>query len=166
MNIFGYIKESINEGDGLRSVLFVSGCHGMCEECHNPESWNFNYGSLFTSKVKERLIDDLVGNPLLVGLTYCGGEPFLHPLELTKLSREIKDKLPNFNFWSYSGYTFEEILEDEQKLEFLKELDVLIDGKFINSKKDLTLKFRGSSNQRVIDVQKSLKENRVILYLT
>lgn len=164
MNIFGYIKESINEGDGLRSVIFVSGCHGLCEGCHNPESWSMDYGHTFTDKMKDNLIKDLKANTLLRGVTYCGGEPFLHPETLSSLTKEIKQEIPHFNFWSYTGYTFEQILKDKDKKKLLDVIDVLIDGRFILSKKDLTQKYRGSSNQRIIDVQKSLDSGEVVLW--
>lgn len=164
VNIFGYVKESINEGDGIRSVLFFSGCHGMCDGCHNPESWSFDAGYEFTDSIQQRVINDITSNRLVRGVTYCGGEPFMSPGDVLSFTKKLKHAAPYIDVWSYTGYRFEDVARHKDTLPLLKEIDVLIDGRFIASKKDLTLKFRGSSNQRVIDVQQSLRLGKVVLY--
>ena len=164
MRISGFIKESINEGDGLRTVIFFSGCPFRCNDCHNPESQNPEYGMEFSEEVQEKIIRYIKNNPLLDGITLCGGEPFLYPEEVLYFVLNLKKALPDINIWSYSGYTYEQLLEIPEKKALLEEIDVLIDGLFISQLKDLTLKFRGSSNQRIIDVQLSLYEDDVILY--
>lgn len=164
MKICGYVKESINEGDGLRSVIFFSGCPFQCNECHNPESQNEDFGIEFTGKIQDKIIKDIKDNPLLDGITLCGGEPFYKNWEeVLYFVIRLKKEIPDINIWSYTGYTFEQLLElDKRRL--LEEVDVLIDGLFINQMKDLTLKFRGSSNQRIIDVELSLLNEDVILH--
>lgn len=162
-NIFGYIKESINEGDGLRSVIFISGCHGMCEGCQNPESWDSNYGVPFDNHIQDKIIDNILKNKLIDGITFCGGEPFLSSLELIEFIKKVKKVKPNINFWSYTGFAWEYIQTQENMVGLLKYLDVIIDGAFVESKKDLTLRFRGSTNQRIINVQESLLNNKIIL---
>lgn len=163
-NIFGYIRESISEGDGLRSVIFLSGCDAHCKGCHNPESWNRDFGVEFTEELQEKIINEMVVNPLLDGVTFCGGEPFLFSKFLSSFIERLKEKRPDLNYWSYSGFTFEELSQSDEQRELLEHLNVLIDGKFIEELKDLTLRFRGSKNQRIIDVQKSLEANKAIPY--
>jgi len=165
MKISGYIKESINEGDGLRTVIFFSGCPFRCNECHNPESQNPDYGIEFTDTIQEKIIQYIKNNPLIEGVTLCGGEPFFNPEEVLYFVLKLKQEIPDINIWSYSGYTYEQLLDMPDKRMLLEEVDVLIDGLFISQLKDLTLKFRGSSNQRVIDVDLSMQEDDVILYM-
>lgn len=151
MNYCGYIKESINEGDGLRSVIFFSGCPFHCKGCQNPQSQKYDFGDEFTDDVQLKIINDIKNNPLLSGITLCGGEPFANKNWKSVLSfiKTLKQEIPNINIWSYSGFTFEELVELPQ-VELLNEINVLIDGQFIEEEKDLTLKFRGSKNQRII----------------
>jgi len=154
MNYCGYIKESINEGDGLRSVIFFSGCPFHCKGCHNLQSQSYSFGRPFTLDVQLQIIVDIKLNPLLDGITLCGGEVFADNnwREVLSFVKLLKDEIPNINIWSYTGYTIEELLELPQ-IELLNEVDVLIDGRFIEELKDLTLKFRGSSNQRIIKLK-------------
>lgn len=154
MNYCGYIKESINEGDGLRSVIFFSGCPFHCKGCHNPQSQKYDFGDEFTDDIQAKIINDIKNNPLLSGITLCGGEPFANKNWKYVLSfiKALRQEIPNINIWSYSGFTFEELLELPQ-VELLNEINVLIDGQFIEEEKDLTLKFRGSKNQRIINLK-------------
>lgn len=166
MNICGYVRETINEGEGLRTVIFVSGCPFRCKGCHNPQSRDYDHGTPFTEKLQDKVIQDIKGNPLLKGrVTFCGGEPFANAEGLLDFTARLKREVPHANVWSYSGYTFEQLLKgNESQKTLLRELDVLIDGQFIEELKDLTLKFRGSTNQRIVDVKESLKVGKVVLY--
>jgi anaerobic ribonucleoside-triphosphate reductase activating protein len=164
MNICGYIKESISEGLGLRTVIFISGCKHGCEGCHSPQTHNFKYGEEFTLEKQLEIIEEYKKNPLLDGLTLCGGDVFFSAKEVVEFVELFKSKVNNINIWSYTGFTFEEILNSNNKdmIELLKLCDVIIDGKFVNEQKDLTLPFKGSRNQRIIDVKKSLEQDKVI----
>lgn len=159
-----YIKESINEGEFLRSVIYISGCKHKCRNCFSPQTWDFEHGIEFTDKVQDKIINDIKTNSLVKGLTICGGDSFFSPLDMVKFIEKFKKELPNHTIWVYTGFTYEQILDNKDMLEYLKLVDVIIDGKFIEHEKDLTLKFRGSRSQRLIDVQASLKQDKVILY--
>lgn len=163
-NYFGFLEESINEGYGLRSVIFFSGCKHNCFNCHMPKSHDFNYGKPLDEENTHKIIKTMKENILLDGLTLCGGDPFFVAKDALEFTRKVKKELPHFDIWSYTGFTYEEILNsnDEDMINLLKEIDVLIDGRFVEKLKDLTLKFRGSRNQRMIDVKKSLELNKVI----
>lgn len=160
IKIAGVVEESIVDGPGIRFVIFTQGCPHKCVGCHNPQTHDFNMGRYENIDKLAQKIDE---NPLLSGITLSGGEP-LQPLELVQLIEKIKNK--NLNVITYTGYTYEELIQSKNKdvLEFLNKTDILIDGKFILELKDENLMFRGSSNQRAIDVKKSMKENRIIEY--
>ena len=161
IKIAGIVEESIVDGPGIRFVIFTQGCPHKCVGCHNPQTHDFNMGRYENIDKLAQKIDE---NPLLSGITLSGGEPFLQSLELSKLIEKIKNK--NLNVITYTGFTYEELIQSENKdvLEFLNKTDILIDGKFVLELKDENLMFRGSSNQRAIDVKKSMKENRIIEY--
>lgn len=160
---YGQIREyDIANGEGVRVSIFVTGCTHRCEGCFNKEYQDFHSGDLWSVSNTNKVIKYLKRDEIS-GLTILGGEPFQNAKDLVNIVREIKKEI-NKPIWVYSGYTFEEILKDKDKYELLKLIDVLVDGKFIESKKDLKLKFRGSSNQRIIDVNKSLTLNQVKLY--
>ncbi len=164
-------KADVANGLGVRISLFVSGCTHHCKNCFNEEAWDFHYGNEFTNKEIDKIID-LMDHPYISGLTLLGGEPLEHVNQqgILPLLRKVKEKFPDKNIWCYSGYTFEkDILEKmckewEETPEILSYIDVLVDGKFEEDKKDIKLRFRGSSNQRIIDVKKSLKENKTVLF--
>lgn len=162
IRIAGIVEESVVDGPGIRYVVFTQGCKHNCPGCHNPETHSFNGGE---EKSIEEIISEIKENPLLTGVTFSGGEPFEQAEELAKLAVEIK-KL-GLDILVYSGYTFEKIMRLSKQrrgwAHLLQLTDILIDGPFIISKRSLDLKFRGSSNQRIIDVQKSLKEGRVVV---
>ena len=161
----------IANGPGVRVSLFVSGCTHHCPGCFNEEAWDFSYGEPFTQEVIDRILKMLEPSHIK-GLTLLGGEPFepQNQPEIVKLLRKIKKIYPQKSIWAFSGYLYDEdILSGrlgswEVTKEFLSYLDVLVDGPFLQEKKDLTLRFRGSSNQRLINVPVSLKENRVVLW--
>lgn len=164
-------KADVANGLGVRISLFVSGCTHHCKNCFNEEAWDFHYGNEFTEKEIDKIID-LMDHPYISGLTLLGGEPLEHVNQqgILPLLRKVKEKLPDKNIWCYSGYTFEKDILDrmckewEETPEILSYIDVLVDGKFEEDKKDIKLRFRGSSNQRIIDVKKSLKENKTVLF--
>lgn len=155
-------KFDIANGPGIRSTIFVSGCSHACQGCFNQEYQDFDYGNDWSKQSTEEIISYLK-DPNIKGLSLLGGEPMESAEDLVQIIRQIKDQVPK-DIWIYSGYTFEQILEDPDKKALLKECQVLVDGLFIEDLKDLSLKFRGSSNQRIIDIEKSLKGSSPILY--
>ncbi len=155
-----FLEESVVDGPGFRQVIFVQGCLHHCKGCHNPQTWDTNAGK--TISVNE-LFKKIKDSNIIQGITYSGGEPFLQAEALIKLSEMIKNKYPNYNIFAYSGYVFEDLIKNEKQKELLTYIDVLIDGPFILDKRDLSLLYRGSSNQRIIDVKKSLISNIVII---
>ncbi|MCR8641066.1 anaerobic ribonucleoside-triphosphate reductase activating protein [Paenibacillus sp. N1-5-1-14] len=163
MNLCGYYRESINEGLGIRSVIFISGCRHRCKGCFNPESWNFELGEPFDERKQLEIINDIKHNPLVDGITFCGGDPFFSASELIPFVQQFRRECSTKNVWAYSGFTYEEIMADEKMHELLTLCDVLVDGRFEEKQKDLTLAFRGSRNQRIIDVTKSLAKEHIEL---
>jgi len=153
-------RYDVANGPGIRTTFFVTGCRHNCYNCFNKEYQDFNYGDIWTDKETREVIDYLKLDEVK-GLTILGGEPFQNEIDLCQIIKDIK-KETHKDIWIYSGYTFEEILKDENKKNLLKECDVLVDGRFVEKLKDLKLKFRGSSNQRIIDIKKSLEENKII----
>lgn len=164
MNIAGFYPDSIMNGEGWRAVLFVSGCPHHCPGCQNPQTWDKNYGEPYT---EDDIYNQIIENPFLDGLTLSGGEPFLYCKELFSLVKRVKAK--GLNIWSYTGFTFEELLRWSERNSyiqaFLQEVDVLVDGKFLIEKMEPKKRFRGSCNQRIIDVQASLKKQEAVLYI-
>ena len=149
--------DSIVDGIGLRLVVWTQGCPHKCEGCHNPETQDYSGGEVYDV---EAIIEAMNRYSYHDGVTFSGGEPFVQPLPLIEIAKAAR-KL-DWNVWCYTGYLYEELLEDPDKLALLKEIDVLIDGPFVMSQKTLAVPFRGSRNQRIIDVKSSLIENRVI----
>jgi len=153
------------DGEGVRCSLYVSGCLFACDGCFNRATWNFRYGTPYTAELEDRIIADL-RQPYVQGLTLLGGEPFLNTAVCLSLVRRVRAEFGDSkDIWSWSGYTYEELLLDSaDKVQLLSSIDVLVDGPFENDKKDFTLQFRGSSNQRIIDVARSLNEGRAVLW--
>lgn len=172
MNYGNIKKNDIANGEGVRVSLFVSGCTNHCFNCFQPETWDFEYGQPFTSQTTQEILDALQPS-YIQGITLLGGDPFemSNQEELVKLLRMIKEKYPQKNVWAYTGFILDQDLLDGGRRhgphtdEMLSYIDVLVDGPFMNNQKNISLKFRGSENQRVIDLKKSLKEQKVILYL-
>ena len=167
---YGEIKRlDVANGIGVRVTLFVSGCTNHCENCFQPQTWDFNYGQQFT-KTQEDQIIDLLKPDYIAGLSLLGGEPMedLNQKGLLPFVKRVKEIYPNKTIWCYSGYTYEYLLEKSKTQEYTKELlsliDVLVDGKYVEELHDLSLRFRGSSNQRIIDVPKTLQQNKIVLW--
>ena len=158
LKIGGIENDSIVDGPGLRLTIFLQGCKNHCPGCHNPQLQDSNGGKYFSI---EEIFNIAKKNPILDGITFSGGEPFLQANNLIGLAKLFK--LNNYDIAIYSGYLFEDLIKSEINLELLKLINTLVDGPFILEKKDLSLKFRGSSNQRIINVQESLKQNKIIL---
>ena len=152
--------ENYTNGKGIRMVIWNQGCKMHCPGCHNPETWNKNGGNQYSIKeLKEKIYQNRTKHQ---GITLSGGDPFLQPqdnYEIAKYAHSL-----GLDIWAYCGLTFEEIIQNKEKKKLLYECDVLVDGPFILEKRDISLAFRGSANQRIIDVQKSLKEGKVVLY--
>ena len=158
VRVAGVVHDSITDGPGLRFVIFTQGCCHRCKGCHNPHTWDFDAGEEETS---ESLLAEIDRNPLIKGITLSGGEPFLQSKALIPFAKEVKAR--GFDIAAYSGFLFSDLCADEEKRELLELCDVLVDGKFDVSKQSLECKFKGSENQRVIDVKKSLKSGKVVL---
>lgn len=151
IRIAGIEEESIVDGPGIRLVVFTQGCNHNCIGCHNPETHSFYGGKLVDI---DSIINMIIENPLLDGITLSGGEPFEQAIECSILAKRVRNM--GLNVVTYTGYTFEEILRNDNFRELLLQTDILIDGKFDISKKSMMLQFRGSTNQRIIDVKKYL----------
>lgn len=168
---YATIKDcDIANGPGVRVSLFVSGCTHHCKGCFNEVAWDFDYGTPFTAETEEKILAMLAPN-YVKGITLLGGEPFepQNQPALVALLEKIRAKYPAKSIWAFSGYLFENMLagkvgDKDTCMKFLKLLDVLVDGPFVESKKNLMLRFRGSENQRIIDVPASLEKNAVVLW--
>ncbi|OQO74458.1 anaerobic ribonucleoside-triphosphate reductase activating protein [Enterococcus faecalis] len=153
------------DGEGVRNSLYVSGCLFACEGCFNKAVQNFNYGTPFTKSLMNQIIEDL-SHDYVQGLTLLGGEPFLNTDVCLSVVKRVRETFGSTkDIWSWSGYTFEELLlETPDKLELLHSIDILVDGRFELAKRNLNLQFRGSSNQRIIDVPKSLAAGKAVIW--
>ncbi len=162
IRVAGVVRESIVDGPGLRFAVFTQGCSHACPECQNVETWDFAGG--YDCEIK-KILDLIDSNPLLDGLTLSGGDPLFQPEPSYILAKAVKER--GLNVVVYTGYTFEELIDmsknDGNILNLLSVTDILIDGKYEKDKRDLTLRFRGSGNQRIIDVAASLTAGKVIL---
>ena len=169
---YGEIKTAdIANGKGVRVSLFVSGCTHHCKGCFNPETWDFSFGKPFTKDTEDAILKEIEPS-YVAGLSLLGGEPFepQNQKALLSLLRRFRRMFPKKTVWCYSGYRFEELAglatsraRTDETDEMLSYIDILVDGEFEEENKDISLKFRGSSNQRIIDVQKSLAEGKAVL---
>lgn len=178
INYHNITHDDMNNGDGLRVVLWLSGCSHHCYNCQNPQTWNPDSGIPFDESAKQEIFNELF-KYYISGITFSGGDP-LHENnldEVLKLVQEISISFPEKTIWLYTGYELSEIVKQEQyekvsgipsvwskRWEIISNVDVLVDGEYIDDQKDLMLKWRGSKNQRVIDVKQSLAQNKVVLY--
>lgn len=164
LRVAGVVKESITDGPGLRYTIFTQGCNHKCKGCHNPKTWSYDGG--YEVDVED-IYNDIAKNPLLKGVTISGGEPFDQAFECWYLISEyIKKKSPNLDVMVYSGYTVEELIEksveDIQIRRLLCSIDILVDGEYDESQRSLALNYRGSKNQRVIDMVKTLEDGEIV----
>lgn len=159
MNYLDILDCDVVDGAGVRVTLFVSGCSHKCPGCHNSESWDASKGKLFT-EATEKLIFEALDRDYIDGFTLSGGDPLFlqNRSELTKLCKKIKEKFPKKNIWLYTGYEY----EDVQTLEIFNYVDVVVDGPFKMDLRDIRLAFKGSSNQRIIDIKKTKELNRIV----
>ncbi len=172
---YAEIKDcDIANGEGVRISLFVSGCNHHCKNCFNEIAWDFNYGKPFTEETQQKLLK-MLSPEYIAGLSLLGGEPFepQNQRGLLPFVERVKERFPQKNIWCYTGFTYRDVgafQEERANCEVTKRLisllDVLVDGRFIEELKDIRLKFRGSSNQRIIDVKRSLEGGSTVLYLT
>ena len=155
----GLQKDSIVDGSGIRTVIWFQGCLHHCYMCHNPETWDLNGGIVFDLDDIKKEIKNLKYQS---GITLSGGDPFFQAESATEIAKYAHEC--NLNVWCYTGFTYEELIEaDDDKKNLLKNVDVLVDGRFENEKKSLACKFRGSTNQRIIDVPKSIEQGDIVL---
>lgn len=172
MNYCEIKKNDIANGEGIRVTLFVSGCNHKCKGCFNEVAWDFNYGNLFEKSVEDELIEALSPN-YVDGLTLLGGEPFekQNQYGLIDFLIRVKETYPQKNIWAYTGFLFDKDLVKGGRAytdvtdKMLSLIDVLVDGPFVEEKKNISLAFRGSENQRVLDVKKSLQKKEIVFYL-
>lgn len=161
MRYHNITKDDMLNGDGLRVVLWVSGCSHKCKGCHNPVTWDPEDGLLFDEEAKAEIFRELA-HDYISGITFSGGDP-LYPgnvAEVTELAKEIRQKFPEKGIWLYTGYLWEEV----EKLEIVNHIDILVDGKFEIDKKDNLLHWKGSSNQRVIDVKETIEKGEIVYH--
>lgn len=163
IRLAGIAYESLVNGPGMRRVFFSQGCKHNCKGCFNPDTHDFNGGE---EKDMDELLKDVLCNPIIKGVTFSGGDPFERADKFSYMAKILKDN--NKNIWCYTGYTFEEIMNNIENNEGWKDLisniDILVDGKFEEDKKEEGLKFRGSSNQRIINVKESLKSKKIVFF--
>ena len=169
---YGEIKNrDIANGPGIRVTLFVSGCTNHCKNCFQPQTWDFEYGQPFTDETEE-YISELLDSDYIAGLTILGGEPFepSNQRSLCPFLKKIRERYPDKDIWMFSGFTLEELIKHgshpncEVTEDILRLIDVLVDGRFVEELKDITLRFRGSSNQRLIDMKETNKQGKVIMW--
>lgn len=168
---YGNIKGfSIENGVGVRVSLFVSGCRNHCKNCFSPQTWDFSFGNPFTEETVNQVLEELAPDHIH-GLTILGGEPFEpeNQKDILPLIRRVRQELPQKSIWMYTGFTYEELTGDSRgncgdlTREILENIDVLVDGRFVEEKKNLCIRFRGSENQRIIDMKETLKTGGVVL---
>lgn len=168
MNFIKIKTNCISNGEGIRTALFVTGCSHKCKGCFNSVAWNPKSGEPYTTDTLEFILESLK-YPYVNGLSLLGGEPFeeYNLADLTTLCRMVNDIYnKEKSIWVYSGFTYEELIQDPKRLELLRECDILIDGKYEEDKYSPLLHFRGSSNQRVIDLKQTFEKNEIVLYKT
>lgn len=160
IKIAGVVNDSIVDGEGFRFAIFTQGCHHKCPQCHNPQTHDVNGGHEVDT---DELLAQICENPLLSGVTFSGGEPFLQARPLAELARKIHEH--GLDITTFTGYTLEQLrqMNDEDVNALLEQTDVLIDGPFVAEKKDISLRFRGSSNQRIIDMNETRRTGQITL---
>lgn len=159
LSILNIVRDTTVDGPGFRTAIYGAGCIHKCIGCHNPQSWNIGCGSMYSIDELVRTIND----DEFADVTFSGGDPLMQVEGFTTLAREIK-RTSGKNIWCYTGYLYEQILRNPRLIQILPYIDVLVDGRYVTELRDEDLLFRGSSNQRLIDVQRSLKENKTCIW--
>ena len=159
LSILEIIEDTTVDGPGFRTSVYAAGCPNACPGCHNPQSWNIENGRLMAT---QEILDIILADPF-ADVTFTGGDPMFQPMEFAELAKAIREHCDK-NIWCYTGFLFENILRNDAQRTLLELVDVLVDGPFVQSLRDESLLFRGSSNQRLIDVKRSMEEGRVVLY--
>ncbi len=162
MNLHGYIPESINEGPGLRAVLFISGCRHACPGCFSPDSWSFRSGEPFTEEKQQEIMHEVTTHPLLDGVTLCGGDPFFSAADLIPWVQQFRALRPDLSVWAYTGFTYEELVLEPSRAALAALCDVIIDGRYVAAERDVSLVYRGSRNQRIIDVRATQMNHEIV----
>ena len=165
MNYSNYYKTDLTNGVGVRVTLICSGCSVKCPDCFNKETWKFSYGKPYTQEFEDQILQDL-SHPYVQGLSLLGGNPTeqRNIQTITNLCKRVRKELPEKDIWCWTGHDFEYLKNNLLYVDFLANIDVLIDGKFVKELYNPNLKWKGSANQRVIDVKKSLAQNEIVLY--
>ena len=158
ISILEIVHDTMVDGPGFRTSIYCAGCPNACSGCHNPQSWDIRHGTLMTT---DAIMEEIVSDPF-ANVTFTGGDPMFQPEGFLELAMAIKHETEK-TIWCYSGFVFEQLLNHPTQRALLNYIDVLVDGPFIEARKDADLPFRGSSNQRILDVKKSLKAGKVIL---
>ena len=159
ISVLHIIEDTMVDGPGFRTAIYCAGCRHQCPGCHNPQSWDFEGGQSMTTEEIMRIIE---ADPYTRGVTFSGGDPMYQPEGFAELAHAIRERTPRKDIWCYTGFVFENLLVNPRQRALLEQLDVLVDGPFIKAQRDETLCFRGSRNQRIIDVQASLTQDQVI----
>ena len=160
ISVINIIEDTMVDGPGSRTAIYCAGCRHQCPGCHNPQSWDFEEGRAMSTDDIMRVIE---ADPF-ANVTFTGGDPMYQPEGFAELARAIRQRTPEKDIWCYTGFTFEQLLNNPRQRALLELLDVLVDGPFVKAQRDETLRFRGSRNQRLIDVQTSLQQGHVTLY--
>lgn len=164
MKYAGIIIDDVQNGSGYGAVYFSQGCSHHCKGCQNPETWDFNDGKEFNEEILDKLFKFYENTSFATRLTLSGGDPIDTYEQSAYIARKFKNKFPKHKIWLYTGYNFDDIKDKKELRELFSLIDVIVDGEFKQELRDITLQFRGSSNQRIIDVKKSLNQNKIILF--
>ena len=159
LQILNIVEDTMVDGPGFRTSIYCAGCRHQCPGCHNPQSWDFSGGYTVSTEEVMRVIE---ADPYTRGVTFSGGDPMYQPEGFAELARAIRQRTPQKDIWCYTGFTYEQLLTNPRQRQLLELIDVLVDGPFIRSQRDETLFFRGSRNQRIIDVQASLPQSQPV----
>ncbi len=161
ISILNIIEDTMVDGPGFRTSIYCAGCRHQCPGCHNPQSWDFEGGHAVSTDEVMRIVE---ADAYTHGVTFTGGDPMYQPEGFTDLARAIRERTPKKDIWCYTGFLYEQLLNNPRQRALLEQIDVLVDGPFVKSQRDETLLFRGSRNQRIIDVKKTLATGRVVLW--
>ena len=164
INLLGIDYESVVDGIGVRTVLFFAGCSHDCQGCHNPESHDFKAGKVFDEDIANEILSYIEEAPYIKGITLSGGDCFFNPIPIIYFVEAFKERFPDKDIWAYTGFNLEEILLNDNRRKLFELCDVLVDGRFIQEEKGFNLKFKGSNNQRIIDVKQTINAGKVVLY--